>query len=294
MKLSSIYIWLILLFVISCSDSEVITTESGLKVQMINDVDSEKPEDGQIMTLNMTYQDAEGEEMFNTSDRGEPVPIQYVDSVWKNSGVFYEAMSLLTIGDSISFSLNAEEFFKNTFKVEVPDTINKDSDISFNIGLVDAMSRNQYAEYRNKLYTERREKIFAEKLVEDGASIDQFLEDNDIEATKTESGLRYIITEEGNGPKPEEGQTVVVHYNGELLDGTKFDSSYDNGKPFSFVLGQGRVIKGWDEGIALLNKGDKATLFVPSPLGYGERQAGEVIKPYSILKFDVELIDIKD
>ncbi|HHP7240156.1 MAG TPA: FKBP-type peptidyl-prolyl cis-trans isomerase [Cyclobacteriaceae bacterium] len=294
MKLNSIYILLILLFVVSCSDREVITTKSGLKVQMINDVDSEKPEDGQIMTLNMTYRDAEGKEMFNTTDRGEPVPIQYVDSVWKNSGIFYEAMSLLTIGDSISFSLNAEEFFKNTFKVEVPDTIDKDTDISFNIGLVDAMSRNQYAEYRNKLYTERREKIFAEKLVEDGAAIDQFLEDNDIEAIKTESGLRYIITEEGDGPKPEEGQTVVVHYNGELLDGTKFDSSYDNGKPFSFVLGQGRVIKGWDEGIALLNKGDKATLFVPSPLGYGGRQAGEVIKPYSILKFDVELIDIKD
>jgi len=294
MRLNSIYLLLILLFVVSCSDREVITTESGLKVQMINDVDSEKPEDGQIMTLNMTYRDAEGKEMFNTTDRGEPVPIQYVDSVWKNSGIFYEAMSLLTIGDSISFSLNAEEFFKNTFKVEVPDTIDKDTDISFNIGLVDAMSRNQYAEYRNKLYTERREKVFAEKLVEDGAAIDQYLEDNDIEAIKTESGLRYIITEEGDGPKPEEGQTVVVHYNGELLDGTKFDSSYDNGKPFSFVLGQGRVIKGWDEGIALLNKGDKATLFVPSPLGYGGRQAGEVIKPYSILKFDVELIDIKD
>ena len=112
-------------------------------------------------------------------------------------------------------------------------------------------------------------------------------------ATITESGLAYIMVKEGSGIQAENGKTVSVHYTGKLTDGTKFDSSLDRNQPIEFVLGQGRVIKGWDEGISYLKVGGKATFIIPSDLAYGERGAGGVIPPNATLIFDVELVDVK-
>lgn len=111
--------------------------------------------------------------------------------------------------------------------------------------------------------------------------------------TTTESGLQYIIFEQGEGVKPTAGQQVSVHYKGMLEDGTVFDNSYDRGEPIVFPVGTGRVIKGWDEGIMLLNVGTKAQLIIPSELGYGERGAGAVIPPNATLIFDVELVAVQ-
>jgi peptidylprolyl isomerase len=110
---------------------------------------------------------------------------------------------------------------------------------------------------------------------------------------KTPSGLIVEFLQEGKGPLPAKGQTVVVHYTGTLLNGQKFDSSRDRGQPFSFVLGQGQVIKGWDEGLALMTVGSRAKLTIPPELGYGARGAANVIPPNAVLVFDVELLDAK-
>ena len=109
---------------------------------------------------------------------------------------------------------------------------------------------------------------------------------------KTESGLRYQFIQRGNGKKAENNKTVSVHYEGSLENGKVFDSSYKR-KPIEFPLGQGNVIEGWDEGIALLQVGDKARFVIPSHLGYGASGAGGVIPPNATLIFDVELIDVK-
>lgn len=109
----------------------------------------------------------------------------------------------------------------------------------------------------------------------------------------TASGLKYTITEKGNGKKAEAGATVSVHYTGKLADGTKFDSSKDRNQPFSFKLGAGRVIRGWDEGIALLQVGDKAILTIPPDLGYGPNANGP-IPANATLTFEVELLDVKE
>jgi FKBP-type peptidyl-prolyl cis-trans isomerase len=109
----------------------------------------------------------------------------------------------------------------------------------------------------------------------------------------TPSGLKIEILKEGTGPKPQPGQTVSVHYTGTLPDGKKFDSSRDRGEPISFPLGQGRVIRGWDEGIAQLKIGSRAKLTIPPQLGYGARGAGGVIPPNATLIFDVELLGAK-
>ncbi|GMQ79248.1 MAG: hypothetical protein BMS9Abin02_1816 [Anaerolineae bacterium] len=117
-----------------------------------------------------------------------------------------------------------------------------------------------------------------------GADVDDF--------TTTESGLQYIILEEGDGEIPESGQVVSVHYTGYLTDGTIFDSSRDRGEPFSFPLGQGQVIAGWDEGIGFLPAGSSGRLIIPPELAYGDRGAGSQIQPGDTLVFDVELVEI--
>jgi peptidyl-prolyl cis-trans isomerase A (cyclophilin A) len=110
---------------------------------------------------------------------------------------------------------------------------------------------------------------------------------------KTESGLRYKLIQKGNGKKAENGKIVAVHYSGSLENGKVFDNSYSRKKPIEFPLGQGNVIEGWDEGIALLQVGDKARFVIPSYLGYGSRGAGGVIPPDATLIFDVELMEVK-
>ncbi len=114
---------------------------------------------------------------------------------------------------------------------------------------------------------------------------------------QTPSGLSYLDTAEGAGDCPKVGQICVMHYTGWLSDGgkpgKKFDSSVDRGQPFSFTVGVGQVIKGWDEGVITMKKGCKRTLHIPAALGYGSRGAGGVIPPNADLIFDVELLDYR-
>lgn len=112
------------------------------------------------------------------------------------------------------------------------------------------------------------------------------------EGTTTPSGLHYVDEQEGTGREARAGDRVRVHYTGTLTDGRKFDSSRDRGKPFEFDLGAGRVIRGWDEGVAGMKVGGRRRLTIPPDLGYGSRGAGAVIPANATLVFDVELIDI--
>jgi len=128
---------------------------------------------------------------------------------------------------------------------------------------------------------------------EDKRALEEQIEKITIGFNKTESGLFYKVLEEGSGNKAEKGQNVSVHYEGSLLSGKVFDSSYERKEPIDFPLGTGKVIAGWDEGIALLKKGGKARLVIPPHLGYGARGAGRSIPPNATLIFDVELVDVK-
>jgi len=113
------------------------------------------------------------------------------------------------------------------------------------------------------------------------------------DAVRTASGLTYVDEVVGNGPQPQSGQTVSVHYTGWLTNGQKFDSSLDRGQPFEFVLGAGQVIRGWDEGVASMKVGGTRRLTIPPALGYGARGAAGVIPANATLVFEVQLLGIR-
>ena len=287
--MNKILIALLSVAILSASCSDNTTTKSGIEVKHIVKKNAGKFEDNDILSYNMRYANENGIDLFDTEKRGGAVAIQYSDSLWASLGLLYEALSLCEVGDSITFKIPADDLFTNTFKMPVPDTIKAESDIVFYVGLVSAMTQEEFTIAQREQF----EKKSSERIKMDAEIIDQYLADNQIEAQTTESGLRYVITKEGTGENAKSGQSIVTNYHGTLLDGTKFDSSYDRNQTFDFVLGQGRVISGWDEGFALLNKGAKATLYIPSSLAYGSQARGAIIKANSILKFDVELVDIK-
>lgn len=138
-------------------------------------------------------------------------------------------------------------------------------------------------------FTGERERRIAKIKAEQEAAIKKLSEGFE----KTSSGLRYKIIQKGSGKKAEKGAIVSVHYKGMLADGAEFDSSYKRKQPIDFQLGVGQVISGWDEGIQLLQVGDKARFVIPSDLAYGSAGAGGVIPPNATLVFDVELMGVK-
>ena len=148
---------------------------------------------------------------------------------------------------------------------------------------------NQMNDLFNRYLENRRQGVAAAAKEKS----EKFLADNAKKAdvVTTESGLQYEVLEEGNGPKPTAASTVKVHYEGTLIDGTVFDSSYQRGEPIEFPLSG--VIKGWTEGLQLMPVGSKYKLYIPYELAYGERGAGASIPPYAALIFTVELLEIK-
>ena len=154
-------------------------------------------------------------------------------------------------------------------------------------------------QWENWLRAFRKGEVTAKKeaaamIEKEDKEIQAYMAANNLKGVKQPSGLYYVQTKPGTGARASAGKTVSVHYTGKLINGTKFDSSVDRGTPFDFGLGQGQVIKGWDEGIALMSIGEKGFLLIPSALGYGERGAGGSIPPNSVLLFEVELLDIKE
>jgi len=217
-------------------------------------------------------------------------------------GDIFEGLSMVHVGDSVSFIVDIDSTFRTFFgQPTLPEQFLSTDVMRFDLRIEDIYPESEYAKHmaakNRKASAERAAKMVAdhpEESAQAAQALTDYLAKNKIVAEPTESGLYYVVTKEGNGEKPEAGQIVHVHYRGTLLDGTQFDSSFDRNQPLQFPLGFGQVIPGWDEGIALMSKGEKGVLYIPYYLAYGDRAAGDVIKPYSNLIFEVELVDFED
>ncbi|MCC5927998.1 MAG: FKBP-type peptidyl-prolyl cis-trans isomerase [Cyclobacteriaceae bacterium] len=268
----------------ACGEGKFKEAKEGYKISYIQKGSGESLDEGDLLMINMSYKDSKDSLIFSSVDSGDPVVIPYNKEAWDEAGQLYAAFSVLKKGDSVVLKILASDLFNKAFRMDTPEEYPLDSYFTFEVGVIDIMDQEGYASFE-----ERKNEAQFEI---DQKKIDDYLSQNSIDAEKTSSGLYYLIDSEGSGPNPSMGDEVSVHYRGTLLDGTVFDSSFDRqDEPFTFPIGQGMVIPGWDEGIALLKKGGKGKLFIPSKLAYGSRNMG-TIQPNSVLIFDVELIDI--
>ncbi|CAL2085442.1 peptidylprolyl isomerase [Tenacibaculum sp. 190524A02b] len=172
---------------------------------------------------------------------------------------------------------------------DVVDAVEQEDTMDVEIIRVGDVAENWNAVEAFRTFEGEREKREAAEKARQKELLDQVAAGYD----ETPSGLRYKVLQKGEGKQATKGAMVSVHYKGQLLDGTVFDSSYKRKQPIDFAVGVGQVIAGWDEGIQLLQVGDKARLVIPSNLGYGANGAGGVIPPDATLIFDVELMDVK-
>ena len=216
-------------------------------------------------------------------------------------GDINEGLAMMHKGDSASFIVNIDSTFKYLFgQPTLPAEFHSTDVMRFEILVKDFYPEKVYAQnFANDVKNRNAERMamlqndYPEETAKAAKDLANYLAKNGIVAEPTETGLYYVMTEEGNGEHPEVGKPVTMHYTGKLLDGTVFDSSVERGEPFQFVLGVGQVIAGWDEGVQLMTKGEKGVFYIPYYMGYGERQAGEQIVPFSNLIFEVELIDFE-
>ena len=286
-NVKKIYIILLaaVLFINGCDSKKFEQSEDGYKYMFVNKTDGAKPTDGSVAIYNLEYRTENDSLIFDSNKVGEPIAIPCTMEQWNKMGPLYKALLTAGEGDSIILKIPTKTLFKESFGMEAPPELQSSEEITLYIGVVDVTTQSEFEQIQIKKAEGQVEK--------DVEIIEKYLEDNGIKAQATVSGLRYLIVKEGTGKQAKAGDKVSVHYTGTLLDGTKFDSSLDRGEPFKFDLGRGMVIPGWDEGIALLKEGGKADLYIPSSLAYGNRGAGAAIKPNSILKFEVELIEIE-
>lgn len=262
-------------------------TKSGLYYKFIvENKDTAKPRINDVMEMYLSYTGKSKGKDTVLMDGKQKFTLMMMKSFFK--GDIYEGLGMMSKGDSAIFILPADSFFKKIVRApKLPDFIDSSSMLTFNVRMIDFYSQEEM-QRREEEKNARLEKEETEKL-------QKYLADNNITQQPTESGLIYIEIVKGKGPKATNGKTVSVHYTGTLLDGTKFDSSFDHPdqKPLEFKIGEGRIIKGFEEGISMMNKGGKAKLIIPSKLAYGSRPAGPTIPAFATLIFEVELVDVK-
>lgn len=204
------------------------------------------------------------------------------------AGSLEDAMMMMAKGDSASFIVSADSFYLKTQRApQLPPFLKTGDMIKVDIKMVDIKSKKELEENQKQ-----QEAEMAKMAEQEQPQIAQYVTENKITAKPTASGLYYTETAKGKGALVQAGNEVTVNYTGKLLNGQVFDSSVGKPEAFKFIVGQGMVIPGWDEALQLMAKGGKATILVPSSIGYGARGAGGVIPPFAPLVFEVELVDI--
>lgn len=267
---------------VKVKDVPFTTLESGIKYKLLKDVKGKQyPKEGDFVRIHIStfYEDSV---IMESKVQSGGEPIRFPVSAPRYHGDLSEVFPLMTAGDSGIFFVPVDTMIALGQKLQ--PWMKAGGEIRYSIELVSVQTRE---EVTKEMEEKAKEKGDPEK---EDKEIQEYLKKNKIDAEKRSSGLYYTITKSTDGMKPLSGKTVYVNYTGKLMNGTIFDSNVGK-DPFKFILGRGQVILGWDEGIALLKKGEKATLIIPSHLAYGENPPTTKIPPNATLIFDVELVD---
>lgn len=259
--------------------------ESGLYFNKTKNGTGRKVKEGLFLIFDFEISLLDGKTIYSSIEASYPGKFEYGKN-FDTKGLM-EGLGLMRVGDEAELLIPSSLAFGEAGR---PGMIDPYTPLHYFVRLLKANTKAENdAEAEAKRKADEAQKMTLK--LQEASILAKYIADNEITVEPTASGLYFISTLEGEGEQAVAGNKVKVHYTGTLLDGTEFDSSVGK-DPFEFVLGQGQVIKGWDEGIAMLKVGGKATLIIPSGIAYGERQAGEIIKPFSPLKFDVELLEI--
>lgn len=290
----------------SCKKSK--TTSDGIEYTYIKE-GKDAPKNGEYVLYHLIVKTGTDSTFISTYDQNMPGYLQFNDSLPKQTGMD-EIFLGLKKGDSIAFESKADKIFGES---NVPFFLTSDETVKVRIGVIDVLSQEgleTYFQAMQEAQAKKQAEGAIKQLEIDTQKIEDYIAENNLNATRTESGLYYVIEEEGDGKEIETGDLAFVHYAGYLMDGTLFDTSIkslaqekgtyseardsqDGYGPLEVRVGLGQVIQGWDEGLALLSKGAKAKFLIPSPLAYGDRNAGGPIQPNSVLIFDVEITDVQ-
>jgi FKBP-type peptidyl-prolyl cis-trans isomerase len=254
-------------------------TVTGLEYAMLKDVPGTKMiQDSSYVKMHIRTKMSDST-MFDSykMNNNEPVEQQLTSQFL---GAFMEGFLMLSEGDSAVLKLPVEKAFKDT---QIPPFAKKGDPFSFEVKIFSVKSKAEYE--KAKMDDAAKQNKIDTKMIQD------FVAKNKLKVLRTASGINYIIDKKGNGKHPVSTDKVKVHYKGTKMDGTTFDSSYDRGEPIEFPLTG--VIKGWTEGVQLLEEGGKGKLIIPSSLAYGQNPPpGSNIKANEILVFDIELLNI--
>ena len=281
--LSALFLMLSLLTGCSNAPKGYQATDNGLYYRLFTNNGGENPQIGDLLELTMSCSVNDTVVILPLTKNIIPMT---EPSFWSD---FVEGFSMMHKGDSASFIVDIDSSFVNLFGYNtLPPQFNSTDIMRFEVRLDDFYPES---EFRFRMI-ENIKKNYPAETEKAASELNAYLEKSGVVAQPTSTGLYYVKTQDGTGEKPSKGSTVKAHYTGYLLDGTVFDTSIERGEPIEFVLGVGQVIPGWDEGIALMSKGEKAVLYIPYYLAYGDRDLG-VIPPFSNLVFEVELIDFK-
>ncbi|MBK7873802.1 MAG: FKBP-type peptidyl-prolyl cis-trans isomerase [Saprospiraceae bacterium] len=287
------FVALTVLLLQGCKKGEERVTPSGYKYIVHTNVGGAKPQPGEYVYFHAQMRNADSVVYSSRTMAQAPflqMPTSFEKELNSNrpASPIEEVLRDLAVGDSATVIIridtlpnkppgfeNVKEMFYDVVSIQIKDAETFQKDVSI----------ERENERIRRESAQKREPEVAVQLL---GILDQYKAGQLGNKLKTtSSGLKYMVLEEGAGPKIQKGNMVGVHYYGILLDGTMFDNSFNRGSPYVFPLGQGSVIGGWDEGIALLKEGDKAVLFIPSQLGYGDEGSG-AIPPGAELVFYVE------
>lgn len=287
---------LIISFILTAvSFAQVLETEKGLKHEFHTNQDGALPKIGDLISLHMRIVDEKGEEIRNSFSEGKPIlfPLKYPHF----DADIYEAVALMSEGDSASFWINADSMYLKVFRKPFPETMTHGTDLKVTIKTFKIRSQQEYKEEQTSYYNSNLKEspeIIAKRKKKEEAKIQAYIKKLGFEFNKTEKGVYYTIIEKklDQDKFPKEGHAVVFNYVGQLIDGTVFESSYENiGHSITFTVGSGDVIDGWDDAFRNIPNGAKAKMIIPSHLAYGNI-AKDKIPANAILIFDVHVVAI--